>query len=217
MTYYLNKKKGSWTKIKQMWPGKVCPENNSLPWSGASFMAIYPGLYIALLNSCYDNSVNRIRVTTEGFSGIVFFGENGSVNASFTKISWKSRAPFSGALYMIFSKIKDAGCGCSSYGATGHVSGIRKGRRNCQEGGRGDGTVWNGCQLTEGREESQGLITQTVLKNPAPYAFVLPIFSFSLFYITQYHSHFVGCNKTSFSMLHLWPITNCPTPMKNIT
>lgn len=50
-------------------------------------MAIYPGLYIALLNSCYDNSVNRIQVTTEGFSGIVSFREkNSSFNASFTEI-----------------------------------------------------------------------------------------------------------------------------------
>lgn len=49
-------------------------------------MAIYPGLYIAGLNSCHGNSVNRIRVTTEGFSGIVLFRKkNGGFNASFAK------------------------------------------------------------------------------------------------------------------------------------
>lgn len=51
-------------------------------------MAICPGLYIALLNSCHDNLVNRIQMTTEGFSGIVFFREkNGNFNADFSKIS----------------------------------------------------------------------------------------------------------------------------------
>lgn len=51
-------------------------------------MATYPGLCIALLNSYHDNLVNRIQVTTEGFSGIVLFGEkNGGFNASSTKIS----------------------------------------------------------------------------------------------------------------------------------
>ena len=81
------KKKRSRTKSSKWQRQKVYPENNTLPWSGASFMAIYPGLYIALLNSCYDNSVNRIQVTTEGFSSIVSFREkNGSFNASFTEI-----------------------------------------------------------------------------------------------------------------------------------
>lgn len=46
------------------------------------------------LNSCYDNMVNRIQVTTEGFNGIVLFGEkNGCLNASLTQI-WKGKAAF---------------------------------------------------------------------------------------------------------------------------
>lgn len=58
------------------------------PSSPASFMAIYPGLCIWLLNGCHDNSVNRIQVTSEGFSGIVLFREkNGSFKPSSTKIS----------------------------------------------------------------------------------------------------------------------------------
>lgn len=86
------------------------PENNTLHLSRASFMAIYPGLYIPLLSSCHDNLVNRIQGTTEGFSGIVFFREkNGSFNASFTKISWKGTAAFLQVVRYIhgmFSKVK---------------------------------------------------------------------------------------------------------------
>lgn len=123
-------KKCSRTKSSRLWPQKVYPENNTLPLRGASLTAIYPGLYIGLLNSCYGNSVNRIRVTTEGFSGIVFLREkNGSLNASFTEISWKSKAPFSQVLSSVHDVLKSRRC--SSYRRTGSMSGRQKDRRNC--------------------------------------------------------------------------------------
>lgn len=51
-------------------------------------MAIYLASLQSALNSCHDNRVNRIQVTTEGFNGIVLFGKkNSCFNASLTKIS----------------------------------------------------------------------------------------------------------------------------------